>query len=93
MGAAKNNLVNNVTVNTESDYEGYGSHTRPGMFSCNVVWETRFNLHSRLRSGPGKSAFSRGVQILRSTLIALEVTNRENMFVYRNSKGHVFYLR
>jgi hypothetical protein len=47
----------------ESDLEAQNRHARPGMFSCNVVWETKFTLHPRLRSGPGKSAFARGVQV------------------------------
>lgn len=64
-----------------------------GMFSCQVVWVTTFTLHSRLRSGGGKTAFARGIQTLRSTLTAFEVGNRKNMFVYRDASGNVFYMR
>lgn len=69
-----------------------GSFCR-GMFSCQVVWVTTFDLHSRLRSGGGKTAFARGIQTLRSTLTAFEVLNRKNMFVYRDATGNVFYMR
>ncbi|CAG7825302.1 unnamed protein product [Allacma fusca] len=65
----------------------------PGAFSCDIVWETKFFLHSRLRTGPGKTLLSRGIQTLQTTLIAFEVINRKNMFVYRDSCGNVFYLR
>lgn len=34
-----------------------------GTFRCKVVWETKFTLHSRLRTGPGKSLLSRGIQV------------------------------
>lgn len=66
---------------------------RPGWFSCNVVWETHFCLHPRLKTGPGKSLFSRGIQALRSVLNRFSVNNRKNMFVYQDISGNVFYLR
>lgn len=64
-----------------------------GYFSCPVVWETQFILHPRLRSGPGKSGLSRGVLALKTILDKFQVSNRENMFVYRDVYSNVFYLR
>ncbi|KAJ9595165.1 hypothetical protein L9F63_013523, partial [Diploptera punctata] len=65
----------------------------PGWFACNVVWETHFILHPRLKTGPGKAGFSRGVQALRMVLNRFSVSNRKNMFVYRDNSENVFYLR
>ncbi|XP_052124949.1 KICSTOR complex protein SZT2 isoform X2 [Frankliniella occidentalis] len=65
----------------------------PGHFSCGVVWETNFMLHHRLKTGPGKGGLSRGIQALRNVLNRLSVTNRRNMFVYKDKQGNVFYLR
>ncbi|CAH0562057.1 unnamed protein product [Brassicogethes aeneus] len=66
---------------------------KPGYFSCPVVWETRFVLHPRLKTGPGKSGISRGILALRHILEKFSVSNRNNMFVYRDNKNNVFYLR
>ncbi|KAK7862806.1 hypothetical protein R5R35_004159 [Gryllus longicercus] len=82
---------------TDNEYQGsYLEATmkfRPGWFACNVVWETHFCLHPRLKTGPGKSLFSRGIQALRSVLNRFSVNNRKNMFVYQDISGNVFYLR
>ena len=61
----------------------------PGAFACNVVWETQFVLHPRLKTGPAK----RGIQALESVLIRFPVINRKNMFVYQDNLNNVFYLR
>lgn len=65
----------------------------PGFFRCNVVWETPFSLHPRLKTGPGKSGLSRGIQALRTVLNKFSVSNRSNMFVYQDNNSNVFYLR
>uniref|UniRef100_T1IR37 A-kinase anchor protein 2 C-terminal domain-containing protein n=1 Tax=Strigamia maritima TaxID=126957 RepID=T1IR37_STRMM len=65
----------------------------PGAFACNVVWQMHFILHSRLKTGPGRTGMSRGVQAMRGILNAFSVNNRENMFVYAETSGSVFYLR
>lgn len=65
----------------------------PGWFSCQVVWETHFTLHPRLKTGPGKPGLSRGFSALRLVLNKFAVTNRKNMFVYQDNSGNVFYLR
>lgn len=65
----------------------------PGWFACSVVWETHFSLHPRLKTGPGKPGFSRGIQALRAVLTRFSVNNRKNMFVYQDNAGNVFYLR
>lgn len=65
----------------------------PGFFRCNPVWETHFLLHPRLKTGPGKSGLSRGIQALRTVLNKFSVSNRSNMFVYQDVSSNVFYLR
>lgn len=65
----------------------------PGFFRCDVVWETQFSLHPRLKTGPGKSGLSRGIQALRTVLNKFSVSNRSNMFVYQDNLSNVFYLR
>ncbi|KAJ8945629.1 hypothetical protein NQ314_009160 [Rhamnusium bicolor] len=64
-----------------------------GYFSCPIVWETHFVLHSRLKTGPGKSGISRGILALKNILDNFSVSNRNNMFVYRDNQKNVFYLR
>lgn len=65
----------------------------PGCFACNVVWETKFILHPRLKTSPLKGAVSRGIQALCSALSGFSVTNRKNMFVYQDVNKNVFYLK
>lgn len=65
----------------------------PGFFRCEVVWETQFTLHPRLKIGPGKPGLSRGIQALRTVLNKFSVSNRSNMFVYQDNNSNVFYLR
>lgn len=65
----------------------------PGCFACNVVWETKFILHPRLKMNPVKSGLSRGIQALCSALGGFSVTNRKNLFVYEDVDKQVFYLR
>ncbi|KAF5284426.1 hypothetical protein FQR65_LT13560 [Abscondita terminalis] len=64
-----------------------------GFFSCPVVWQTQFVLHPRLKTGLGKTGFSRGVLALQNVLDKFSVSNRSNMFVYQDVKSNVFYLR
>ncbi|XP_054706833.1 LOW QUALITY PROTEIN: KICSTOR complex protein SZT2-like [Uloborus diversus] len=65
----------------------------PGAFDCPVVWVTHFKLHHRLISCPQGNMKSYGLQALRSVLNTFSVNNRENMFVYQEESGSVFYLR
>ncbi|EFN84896.1 KICSTOR complex protein SZT2 isoform X2 [Harpegnathos saltator] len=65
----------------------------PGMFRCPVIWEEPFNLHPRLKTGPGRSGLSRGITALHGVLNRLSVNNRNNMFVYQENNENVFYLR
>ncbi|KAL0121707.1 hypothetical protein PUN28_006892 [Cardiocondyla obscurior] len=65
----------------------------PGMFRCPVIWEEPFNLHPRLKTGPGRSGLSRGIKALHGVLNRLSVNNRNNMFVYQENNKNVFYLR
>lgn len=64
-----------------------------GYFKCPVVWQTHFVLHPRLKTGPGKSGLSRGILALKNILEKFSVSNRTNMFVYRDNRNNVFYLR
>lgn len=50
-------------------------------------------LHPRLKTGPGKSGLSRGILALKNILEKFSVSNRNNMFVYRDNRSNVFYLR
>lgn len=50
-------------VSADGETDSSGTSFAPGTFACDVVWETTFVLHSRLKSGPGKSAFARGMQV------------------------------
>ncbi|KAL1492858.1 hypothetical protein ABEB36_011037 [Hypothenemus hampei] len=69
-------------------------HLKPGYFSCPVVWKKFFVLHPRLKTGPGnKAGISRGMGALKNILIKFSVTNRTNMFVYKDEQDNVFYLR
>jgi len=72
---------------------GHSAKFPPGHFACEIVWERHFILHPRLKTGPGKSGFSRGIQALKSVLNRFCVNNRRNMFVYKDNQGNVFYLR
>lgn len=65
----------------------------PGMFRCPVIWKEPFNLHPRLKTGPGRSGLSRGIKALHGVLNRLSVNNRNNMFVYQENNENVFYLR
>lgn len=66
---------------------------KSGHFRCPVVWEVAFDLNPRLRTGPGKSGISRGILALKNILDKFSVSNRNNMFVYRDKNLNVFYLR
>lgn len=65
----------------------------PACFSCPVVWETKFILHPRLKVSHLKGAVSRGIQALCNVLNGLIVSNRKNLFVYKDNNKNVFYLR
>lgn len=58
----------------------------PGSFTCEIVWDKHFVLHPRLH---GKD----GLATIRSVLSSFMVTNRNNLFVYKEKGGSVFYLR
>lgn len=77
---------------TGSLFQNHASAS-PGMFRCPVIWEEPFNLHPRLKTGPGRSGLSRGITALHGVLNRLSVNNRNNMFVYQENNKNVFYLR
>ncbi|XP_011685281.1 PREDICTED: protein SZT2-like isoform X1 [Wasmannia auropunctata] len=84
-GGESGNLFQNHSSST--------SNVTPGMFRCPVIWEEPFNLHPRLKTGPGRSGLSRGIKALHGVLNRLSVNNRNNMFVYQENNENVFYLR
>jgi len=65
----------------------------PGKFQCPEVWETKFYLHPRLKQGQGHNSQSRGLQALKNILSVYLVTNRTNMFVYKDDNKNIFYLK
>ena len=66
----------------------------PGFFECDKVWETFLQVHYRLKSSPGQpKGTSRAMQAVRAVLERFAVSNRSNLFVYRESPGDVFYFR
>nr|XP_002731655.2 PREDICTED: protein SZT2-like [Saccoglossus kowalevskii] len=68
----------------------------PGHFACECKWQTHIAVHPRLKSGTTRMGPSRGIQAVRTILhqLNLAVSNRKNMFVYKETKGNnVFYLR
>ncbi len=67
---------------------------KPGYFECDKVWETYLPIHYRLKRSPGQpKGTSRAIQAVRSVLDRFAVSNRSNLFVYRESSGNVFYFR
>jgi len=87
--SSKEKLQKNVTINIFLDEALRDANFKPGAFACNVVWETQFVLHPRLKTGPAK----RGIQALETVLSRFPVNNRKNMFVYQDNLQNVFYLR
>lgn len=79
--------------NSLPNHSSSTSNVTPGMFRCPVIWEEPFNLHPRLKTGPGRSGLSRGIKALHGVLNRLSVNNRDNMFVYQENNDNVFYLR
>jgi len=84
---------NNESGNLFQNQSSSISNFTPGMFRCPVIWEEPFNLHPRLKTGPGRSGLSRGIKALHGVLNRLSVNNRNNMFVYQENNENVFYLR
>ncbi|KAH9412564.1 hypothetical protein DERP_006526 [Dermatophagoides pteronyssinus] len=56
-----------------------------GSFHCNVVWYKHFPLHRRLHS--------LGLNTIRSVLNSFVISNRNNLFVYREKSNAIFYVR
>ncbi|XP_076669350.1 KICSTOR complex protein SZT2 isoform X3 [Andrena cerasifolii] len=82
----------NECTNTTQNRDSVPNFT-PGIFRCRVVWEFTFQLHPRLKTGPGRSGLSRGIKALHGVLNRFAVSNRSNMFVYQENNKNVFYLR
>ena len=66
---------------------------KPGTFSCPLVWEHRFHLHSRLATLQPLEKISQGMSALKSVMINFAVTNRNNMYVYQEENEAVFYFK
>ncbi|CAL4114579.1 unnamed protein product, partial [Meganyctiphanes norvegica] len=65
---------------------------KPGAFSCKSVWQTHFELHPKVKLSCGKLG-SKGMQALRTVLTPFSVSNRKNMFVFKDLNGNVFYIK
>ena len=65
----------------------------PGQFKCPEVWETKFYLHPRLKQGQGHNPHSRGLNAMKSILYCYMVTNRSNMFVFKDDTKNVYYMK
>ena len=65
----------------------------PGQFRYPEVWETKFFLHPSLKQGQGHNSYSRGLQAMKNILNYYMVTNRSNMFVYKDDKKNIYYLK
>ena len=66
---------------------------QPGHFRCKSVWHTHLPVHQRLMDSPGRTGISRGLKAINSVLDSFGVSNRKDMFVYKDSTGAVFYFR
>lgn len=69
---------------------------RPGIFACPVVWETDLSLHPRLREPASTNQAnlgSRGLHVTRMVLNTDSVTNRKNMFAYKDDCKNIFYIK
>jgi hypothetical protein len=66
---------------------------RPGIFACPLIWETDIALHPRLKEPVGHNQSSRGLQAIRMVLNASSVSNRSNMFAYRDDCKNTFYFK
>ena len=58
-----------------------------------TVRVVRFYLHPRLKQGQGHHSYSRGLQAMKNILSYYLVTNRSNMFVYKDDKKNIYYLK
>ncbi len=67
-------------------------HFGQGHFSCSEVWSSQFTLHPRLSIGAADSK-SIGVDTFKDTLLPFAVVNRDNMYVYMDDRGEVFYMK
>ena len=66
---------------------------QPGHFGCNSVWHTHLPVHQRLMDTSGRTGLSRGFKAVKSVLDRFGVSNRKDMFVYKDRDGAVFYFR
>ena len=72
---------------------------QPGHFGCDSVWYTHLPVHQRLRDTSARPGISRGLKAIKGWLDRFGVSNRKDMFVYKESSGSgsgsgsVFYFR
>ena len=65
----------------------------PGKFKCPEIWRTTFSLHPRLKQGSQHNGQSWGIQAIRTVLFDNMIHNRTNMFVYKDDKRNIFYIK
>ena len=66
-----------------------------GYFECEMVWEERIPIHTRLRSSNRVGECSKALLAVRNVLNKFRVNNRQNVFVFKESTedGNIFYFR
>lgn len=60
-----------------------------GYFSCPIVYQTTFELFHRYATNPNQVARSLAATVLH----VFEVSNRKQLFVYKDESGSIFYMR
>lgn len=84
----ENYLENDFEIDTfnNQSLKVLRSNFTPGAFICDVVWEKHFSLHPRLHSKDR-------INSIKAVLSSFKVTNRNNLYVYQENSGSVFYFR
>ena len=68
---------------------------KQGYFECGIVWEERILIHNRLRTSNRAGECSKALLAVRNVLSKFRVSNRQNLFVLKESMddGNIFYFR
>lgn len=81
----------NYNIDNELDLDSFSNskplrNFAPGTFMCDVVWSKHLLLHPRLYSKDR-------IGSIKTVLSSFKVANRNNLYVYREKSGSVFYFR
>ena len=66
---------------------------QPGHFCCDAVWRSSVAVHERLRDPSSRKGVSLGLNAIKTVLEGFRVSNRKDMFVYKETLGSVFYFK